>query len=151
MAGQERTMTHLDPSAISILQSVFGMSLLSFGMFFWMSFARLPAMKRAGLTLADAAHTEDLRPRLDSAGRKASDNYNHLFEAPVVFYAVALAIVFAGMADSYFAAAAWLFLAFRVLHSLVQATINYVPLRLTFYLASWAALGFIVVRGMWML
>ena len=138
---------NLNPSALSILQTVFGMGLLSFVMFFWMSFTRLPAMRRAGLTLADAAHTEDLRPRLDSAGRKASDNYNHLFEAPVVFYAVALAIVLAGIADPLYAAAAWLFLAFRMLHSLVQATINKVPLRLTFYLASWAALGFMIVRG----
>jgi len=127
---------------------MFGMGTLSFAMFFWMSFARLPAMKRAGLTLGDAQHTEDLRPRLDAAGRKAGDNYNHLFEAPVVFYAVALAIVFAGMADPLYAAAAWAFLVTRVLHSLTQATINKVPLRLTFYLASWAALGFMIVRGL---
>jgi len=141
-------MTHLDQSGLSILQAMFGMGMLSFVMFFWMSFARLAAMKRAGLTLANAAHTEDLRRRLDSTGRKAGDNYNHLFEAPVVFYAVALAIVFSGMADPLYAAAAWAFLAARVLHSLTQATINKVPLRLTFYLASWSALGFIIVRGL---
>jgi len=141
-------MAHLDPSGLSILRAMFGMGLLSLVMFFWMSFARLPAMKRAGLTLADAEHTEDLRPRLDAAGRKAGDNYNHLFEAPVVFYAVALAIVFAGMADPMYAAAAWTFLIARVLHSLTQATFNRVPVRLTFYLISWAALGYLIVRGL---
>jgi hypothetical protein len=49
----------LDPSAHSILRAVFGMGLLSFLMFFWMSLTRLPAMKRAGLTLSDAKHTEE--------------------------------------------------------------------------------------------
>jgi hypothetical protein len=55
---------------LQLVPPVFGMGLLSFAMFFWMSLTRLPAMKRAGLTLADAAHTEDLRPRLDAAGRR---------------------------------------------------------------------------------
>lgn len=136
-----------DASAHSILHAVFGMGVLTFMMFLWMSLARLPAMRRAGLTLADAAHTEDLRPRLDARGRKAGDNYNHLFEAPVAFYAVALAIVVAGLADAAYAWAAWAFVALRVAHSLVQATINRVPVRLAFYLASWTALGFMIVRG----
>lgn len=134
-------------SAHSILEAVFGMGILTFVMFFWMSLSRLPAMKRAGLTLADAEHTEDLRPRLDARGRKAGDNYNHLFEAPVAFYAVALAIVVGGIADPMFAWAAWAYLVLRIVHSLTQATINRVPIRLTFYLASWAALGFMIVRG----
>jgi hypothetical protein len=137
----------LDPSAHSILGAVFGMGVLTFVMFFWMSLARLPAMKRAGLTLADAEHTEDLRPRLDARGRKAGDNYNHLFEAPVAFYAVSLAIVAGGIADPLYAWAAWAFLVLRVAHSLVHATINRVPIRLAFYLGSWAALGFMIVRG----
>ncbi|MBW8813271.1 MAG: MAPEG family protein [Caulobacterales bacterium] len=124
------------------------MGLLSLVMFVWMSLTRLPAMRRAGLTLADAAHTEDLRPRLDPAGRKAGDNYNHLFEAPTVFYAVALVIAFAGLADPPFAWAAWTFLAARVAHSLVQATVNKVPLRLTCYLVSWTAVGVMIVRGL---
>ena len=148
ISGKTRGDVNLNSSAHAILQAVFGVGLLSFVMFFWMSLTRLPAMRRAGLTLADAAHTEDLRPRLDAAGRRAGDNYNHLFEAPVVFYAVGLAIVFAGLADPLFAAAAWVFLAARSMHSLVQATVNRVPIRLTFYLISWTALGFMIVRGL---
>jgi hypothetical protein len=66
----------------------------------------------------------------------------------VVFYATSLAIIAGGIADQLYAWATWTYLVTRVMHSLVQATINWVPLRLTFYLASWAALGFMVVRGM---
>jgi len=141
-------MTKLDPSAIEILQAVFGIGLLALVMFFWMSLTRLPSMTRAGLTLRDAEHTEDLRPRLDARGRRAGDNYNHLFEAPMLFCAIALGIVVAGLSDPPYAWAAWTFLAARVIHSIVQATINKVPIRLTFYLASWAALAFMIVRGL---
>ena len=141
-------MTNLDPSAISILRAIFGMGLLSRVMMNWMSLVRLPAMKRVGLSLADAAHTVELGARLPSSAQRVADNYNHLFEAPTVFYAVALAIVFAGVADPIAAICAWTFLAARVAHSLVQATINVVPLRLTFYLVSWAALAVMIVRGL---
>lgn len=137
----------LDPAVHSILQAIFGMGVLTFVMFFWMSFTRLPAMRRAGLKLKDAEHPEDLRRKLDPDGRKAGDNYNHLFEAPVLFYAVSLAIIIAGIADPLYAVAAWAFFGLRVMHSLVQATINKVPVRMTFYLASWAALGFMIMRG----
>ena len=136
----------LDPSAIWILRAVFGMGLLSFVMMNWMSLTRLPAMRKEGVTLQDAAHTSDLRARLPSSARRISDNYNHLFEAPTVFYAVALAIIVAGLADPVYAVCAWVFLAARVLHSLVQATINLVPIRLTFYLVSWAALAVMIIR-----
>ena len=139
-------MPRLDASAISILQAMFGVGLLTFVMALWMSVTRLPAMKRAGLTLADAAHTADLRPRLESSARRISDNYNHLFEAPTVFYAVSLGVVAAGLADPLYAACAWAFLGFRVAHSLVQATFNRVPVRIVFYLLSWAALAVMIIR-----
>ncbi len=133
-------MTTLNPSALSILHAVFGMGLLSLVMAGWMGATRLPAMRRAGLRLQDAAHTVDLHTRLPSSTRRISDNYNHLFEAPTVFYAVALAIVVSGVADPLYAACAWTFLVLRVLHSLVQATINRVVFRLLLFVLSWAAL-----------
>ena len=121
---------------------------LSLVMMNWMSWTRLAGMKQAGLTLKDAGHTVELSAQLSSRTRRAADNYNHLFEAPTVFYAVALAIILAGVADPVYAACAWVFLAGRVLHSLVQATVNVVPLRLAFYLVSWAALAVMIVRGL---
>ena len=140
-------MTHLDSSALSILRAIFGMGVLSLVMMNWMSWTRLAGMKQEGLTLKDAGHTAQLRTRMPSKVQRVSDNYSHLFEAPTAFYAVALAIVAAGAADQIYAICAWVFLGARVAHSLVQATINVVPLRLTFYLVSWAALAVMIVRG----
>ncbi|WIM13269.1 hypothetical protein [Enhydrobacter sp.] len=63
-------MTNLNPSAVSILHAVLGMGLLSLVMAGWMGATRLPAMRRAGLCLQDAAHTVDLHARLPSAARR---------------------------------------------------------------------------------
>ncbi|HET6970561.1 MAG TPA: MAPEG family protein [Phenylobacterium sp.] len=139
-------MSNLDPSALWILRAVLGLGLWTFVMSTWMGLVRLPAMKAAGLTLQDAAHVADIKPKLASKAQRVADNYNHLFEAPTVFYAAALAIVAAGRADPVDAGLAWTFVGLRVLHSLVQATFNSVPVRLTFYLTSWFVLVALMAR-----
>jgi hypothetical protein len=139
-------MAYLNPAALSILHAVFGMGLLTLVMMNWMSLVRVRAMKRLGIGLQEAAHTYEMRPRMPSEARRVADNYNHLLEAPTVFYAVALAIVAAGIADLFYAACAWAFLALRVLHSLVQATFNSVMVRATLYVLSWGALALMIVR-----
>jgi hypothetical protein len=139
-------MTHLDPFALSMLTAVFAMGLLTFAMGLWMSLARMPAMQKAGISLQEAAHTRDLAPRLPSEARRVADNFNHLFEAPTVFYAVTLAIVVAGRADAVYVGCAWAFVAIRVLHSLTQATFNRVAVRATLYGLSWLALAVLIIR-----
>jgi hypothetical protein len=139
-------MSNLSDAALWILRAVFGMGLLTFVMALWMSAVRVPAMKKAGLSLQDAAHTRDLAERLPSSATRVADNYRHLFEAPTVFYAVALAIVLAGLADPFYAACAWLFLASRILHSIVQATFNRVVVRAALYTISWILLAVMTIR-----
>ena len=39
-----------------------------------------------------AAHTKDLKGLLPPWSERLADNYNHLFEQPVAFYAIALSI-----------------------------------------------------------
>lgn len=136
----------LDPSAVSMLKAVFALGALSLAMAGWQGASRLPAMRRAGLSLQDAAHTADLDGHLPSAVRRINDNYNHLMEAPTVFYAMCLGIVAAGLADTTFAGLAWAYVGLRVLHSLVQATVNAVWLRSALYGASWIALAVLIVR-----
>ncbi|HWI26584.1 MAG TPA: MAPEG family protein [Stellaceae bacterium] len=138
---------HLDPSALSILHAIFGMALLTLIMAGWMSVARQIAMGRTGVRLQQAAHTRDLATLLPSSAQRVADNYNHLMEAPTVFYAVALAIIAGGIADPLYADCAWAFLFCRILHSLVQATFNRVSLRAGLYGLSWIALAIMIVRS----
>jgi hypothetical protein len=122
------------------------MGLLTSVMAAWMSVVRVPAMRKAGVTLQDAAHTRHLVERLPSSVTRVADNYRHLFEAPTAFYAVALTIVISGLADPIYVACAWTFLAARIGHSLVQATFNRVVVRLAFYALSWIPLAVMIVR-----
>lgn len=132
--------------ALSILQAVVCLGLLTFAMAGWMTVVRMPAMRKAGMSLQDAAHTRELVERLPSSATRVADNYRHLAEQPTTFYAVAMAIVVAGLADPVYVACAWLYLASRVAHSIVQATFNRVAVRAVLYTLSWIVLAVMMVR-----
>jgi hypothetical protein len=102
---------------------------------------RIPAMQAAKIDPNAARHPGSLAvlpPRV----RQVADNYNHLHEQPTVFYAVALATELAGLADPLAVTLGWAYVGLRVVHSLVQCTINIVVLRfLAFALASMVLMG----------
>lgn len=137
----------LNPHAVSILQSLLAMGLLTMVMFIWMYATRLPAFGKAKLDPQEAMHPGAYDAKIPSEVRRVADNYNHLFEAPTIFYAVAIAIVLLGLADSLHALSAWVFVGLRVLHSLVQATANRVVIRFSLFALSWVALGLMIVRA----
>ena len=93
-----------------------------------------------------AAHSKDLYggmfPKwVDRLG----ENYNHIFEQPVVFYAVILAI---GISNDIHLYQYWLantYVTVRILHSIVQITINRVIIRFALYLLAWFTIGSMVV------
>lgn len=76
-----------------------------------------------------------------------SDNLKNLFELPTVFYAVVLYLYLTQQVDAVYAGAAWIFFAFRAVHSVVHCTFNFIPLRFVLYVISAAALWFMVVRA----
>lgn len=129
-----------------ILRSVVGMCLLTTVLLVAMYATRLPAMTKQNIDPQQAAHPGFLALALPSEVRRVADNYNHLFEAPTVFYAIALTIVISGHADSLHAQCASAYLYLRIAHSLVQCTANIVSLRFVLFLLSWAPLGVMIVR-----
>ncbi|WP_235976471.1 MAPEG family protein [Sandaracinobacteroides hominis] len=133
--------------AVSMLQSLLAMGLLTLVMFIWMYATRLPAFGRAKIDPQEAMHPGTYDDRLSSEVRRVADNYNHLFEAPTIFYAVTIAIVLLGLADNLHAICAWAFVGLRVLHSIVQATANRVSIRFSLFALSWIALGMMIVRA----
>lgn len=76
-----------------------------------------------------------------------SDNFKNLFEIPVVFYALALYLFVTDQVDAAYVGAAWVFVAFRALHSAVHCTINIVMLRFYLYLFSTLAVWFMMARA----
>ncbi|MBI1684573.1 MAPEG family protein [Caulobacter hibisci] len=111
----------------------------------WMYAQRLPAMTKAGIKPQDARFPGALTG-LPDAARQAADNYNHLMEQPTIFYAAALAIAVAGHADGAAVALAWAYVGLRVLHSLIQASVNIVLARFAVFSLSTIVLGAMVVR-----
>lgn len=113
-------------------------------MWLWMYATRIPAMTRAGIDPQEA--TKDAMQSLPPGVVQVADNYNHLFEQPTLFYAVALAIAVLGHVDFLHVVCAWSFVVLRVAHSIVQATINLVPVRFALFTLAWIALGIMIVR-----
>ena len=77
-----------------------------------------------------------------------SDNLKNLFEVPVIFYAFALYLFVTNQVDARYVGAAWVFVAFRALHSAVHCTFNLVILRFYLYLVSTVAVWFIAARAL---
>lgn len=76
-----------------------------------------------------------------------SDNFKNLFELPVLFYALILYLFVTQQVDAVYVTAAWVFVGFRALHSIVHCTFNHVMLRFYLYLLSTLALWLIVIRA----
>lgn len=111
-------------------------------MLVWMLATRLPAMKAAGARLGTLVGSKaaDADRALPPEVQWKAHNYNHLMEQPTLFYAVCTVIALTGTGDGVNAIIAWLYVGLRVLHSLVQATVNRVLPRFMLFLASTLAL-----------
>jgi hypothetical protein len=112
---------------------------------FWMYATRIPAMQRAGIQPQDARFPGSL-DKLPESVRQVADNYNHLMEQPTIFYALAFYVVLAGRTDTLNIDLAWAYVGLRVLHSLIQCTINNVNLRFVVFALSTLALMAIAAR-----
>ena len=73
-----------------------------------------------------------------------ANNFNNLLELPVLFYLLAVVATLTERTGEAMTAAAWAFVALRVLHSLIQCTYNKVMHRFLVYSA-----GALVLWGMW--
>lgn len=108
---------------------------------------RIPAMQAAKIDPQEAAMKGTL-DKLPPLARQAADNYNHLHEQPTIFYALALAIAVAGIADPLFVTLAWAYVAMRVVHSLVQVTVNRVMVRFAVFTLGTLVLMFMTGRAL---
>lgn len=138
-------MIPLTENAASLLHAVLAMGALTLIMFLWMYVTRIPAMQKAKIDPQDAKHPGTYE--LPSRVRQVADNYNHLFEAPTLFYAVSISIALLGLADQLHVICAWTYVILRVVHSIVQATVNVVMIRFLVFALSWIALGVMIVRA----
>jgi hypothetical protein len=113
-------------------------------MLIWLYATRIPAMSKA--KIRPGAATKADMEALPAA--KVANNYNHLMEQPTLFYAVCFALQFLGQGEHPInIGLAWLYVAIRIVHSLVQATVNIIVLRFLIFVAASVVLVFLTVHA----
>jgi hypothetical protein len=117
----------------------------------WMYVTRIPAMGRAGIQLKGLVGSRKggLDGVIEDRVQWKAHNYDHLLQQPTLFYAVAISLALLGGGDVWINVwLAWGYVALRILHSLIQATVNVVRWRfIVFTLASLCLLGLTVHAG----
>lgn len=116
----------------------------------WMYALRFPAMKRKGISLKGrvGSKTGALDGVVEDRVQWKAHNYNHLTEQPTLFYAVALTLALLGQGGGINLLLGWGYVAFRIAHSLVQATTNVILIRFWLFIGgSLCLLGLTVHAG----
>ena len=133
-----------------ILGPVVALVAWTLAMMVWMYAVRFPAMKRKGISLKGrvGSKTGALDGVVEDQVQWKAHNYNHLTEQPTLFYAIALTLALLNFGGGINLYLAWAYVAFRVAHSLVQATVNVVKWRFDLFSAgSLCLLGLTVHAG----
>ena len=137
----------------AILQPVVALAAWTMVIWLWMYATRIPAMNRAkidGVNMVGSTGRglrDDLVAKGEEKASWVADNYNHLHEAPTIFYAVCLVLAMIGQGDNLNATIAWAYVVLRVAHSLVQILSNRVVVRFALFVLSTLALLMLVIHA----
>ena len=122
-----------------IFQPVIALILWTMIIWLWMYVTRIPAMRKAKIDVVNLTGGKgtDLDSILPEKIQWKSHNYNHLLTEPTLFYVVCIVLALIGNGSGLNLIIAWIYVGLRVLHSLIQVTVNKVKYRfLVFVLSS---------------
>ncbi|NCP10661.1 MAG: MAPEG family protein [Sphingomonadales bacterium] len=120
-------------------------------MLVWMAATRLPAMAKMGpaAMAKPGSRGVDLEGVIADRINWKAHNYAHLMEQPTLFYAVVVILAMLGVGSEIAIGLAWTYVASRIVHSLWQASVNTIPIRLAiFAIGSLCLLGLAVIAAM---
>jgi hypothetical protein len=126
-----------------VLWPVIGQVALTFLVWIWLYVTRIGEMFRKGIKSQDLEES-DATARLLKRVINPSDNFENLFEIPVLFFAGMLAVHSAGLGDEVYGMMGWAFVALRAAHSFIHCTYNRVIHRFVVY-----ALSAFVMWAIW--
>jgi hypothetical protein len=109
----------------------------------WMMVTRFAAMRRKGISLRGRVGGRGgvaLEGVVEDEVMWKAHNYMHLVEQPTLFYAIALTLALLDSGGGINLVLAWAYVGLRILHSLVQTTVNIVLYRFILWLLSSLAL-----------
>ena len=112
-----------------------------FMLYTWLTFARLRAVRRGEIDYG--AFVLGREEPIEIA--RITRNLANQFELPAIFYALVVLLVALGRVTTVDLVAAWVFVAGRVIHTLVQTLTDNVPLRGQVFMINF--LGVVVLAG----
>jgi hypothetical protein len=131
----------------NLLAPLITLVLWTFVMCAWMYATRIPAIRRHRVSLDASQSKEAFNAQIPPEVRWKADNYNHLLEQPVLFYAVVLALCFVGQWGDINVILAWAYVALRIVHSIIQATVNIILLRFAVFITATIVLLVLSIRA----
>jgi len=133
--------------SIPMLGPSIALVLWTFAIWAWMYATRIPAILSSEMVLDPNAPRGEQMATLPANVRWKADNYNHLMEQPTLFYAVATALAVLGDVTQASVVMAWAYVGLRVVHSLVQTTVNTIQVRFVLFFVSSLVLLALTVRA----
>jgi hypothetical protein len=125
--------------SMSILLPMLAQIGWTFLLYAWLTVARQRALKRGEAGYAGFARGEE-----PHHVARITRNLANQFELPVIFYALVVLLVATKNVTALDVIAAWVFVAGRVIHTLVQTLTDNVPLRGQVFLINFAAVVVLV-------
>src|SRR3954462_1500615 len=118
-----------------ILAPVVALVAWSLVMQVWMYAARIGAMRGAGINMKGrrGSRRDTLEGAIPDQANWKAHNYAHLMEQPTIFYAIALTLALMGWGNGINYWLAWGYVGFRIVHSLVQVTVNVITIRFALF------------------
>ncbi|HEY0466615.1 MAG TPA: MAPEG family protein [Polyangiaceae bacterium] len=124
-----------------ILAPAAALVLWSMAVLVWVTVTRFAAISRLPKDQLRALSTAgtrgaDLERVLPTRANWKSHNYTHLMEQPTVFYAAVGILALSGAGGGVDTTLAWAYTGLRILHSLWQASVNTLPVRMFLFTTS---------------
>jgi hypothetical protein len=140
--GDDRLLSSTAMKPEAIFAPVSALAIWTASVVFWTGFVRIRAVRqgrapRGAFRLGEA-------PGVPTDVTVVNRNLMNLLEMPVLFYVVCIAFYVTRHVDPGLITLAWIFVAFRLVHSLIHLTTNRVLQRLTAF-----ALSNVVLVMMW--
>ncbi len=126
-----------------VLLPVFVQVALTFGLLFWMAYARTGSVRRGETKIRDIALGQSAWP---DRAQQISNCYDSQFQIPLLFYALVILAWITRQADLIFVVMAWIFVLARLAHAYIHTTSNHVPTRFRVF-----AVGVLVLLLMWII
>jgi hypothetical protein len=127
-----------------ILYPVGAMIALTFIVIIWMAILRFASVFRGDLKGSYFVYN---RGQTEPAYlTKVTHNFDNLLQVPILFYALCAFLYMTNQVSTTLYTLAWVYVGFRILHTLIHTTINHVMLRFAAFAVSTVVLGVMWAR-----